>query len=108
MKYELKRVEPLRAANIGALLYGLIMTVFSLIFIPFVLLAGLFAPSREPGAPEPFFWVLMLCFYPLLGVVMGWISGILTSATYNLIIRWTGGLLLELDGSMPTSGSGTA
>ena len=74
MKLELKRVDPLRAANIGALVYGLLMGAFALIFFPFFLLLGILAPSDGPGATGPFFAIFMLVFYPVMGVVMGWIS----------------------------------
>ena len=36
MKLELRRVAPLRAANIGAMVYGLLMCAFALIFAPFI------------------------------------------------------------------------
>ena len=100
-----KRVDPLRAANIGALVYRLLMSAFALLFSPFFLLAGIFAPSG--GYAGPLFAVGMLVFYPIMGVVMGWISGLLTSAIYNFIIRWSGGLLLEFD-SVPTDSSSGA
>ena len=103
MRHELKRVEPLRAANIGALVYGLLTGVFALLFLPFVLLAAIFAPSEGPGGVAPFLVVFMVFLYPLMGVVMGWISGFLTSVIYNLIIRWSGGLLLDFDSVSPGS-----
>jgi hypothetical protein len=99
MKYELKRVAPLRAANIGALVYGILMTVFAVVFSPFVLLASLLAPADRTPMAAPAVAALILVAYPLLGLVMGWISGLLSSAIYNVIIRLTGGLLLELDGA---------
>ena len=101
MKLELKRVDPLRAANIGALVYGLLMGAFALIFFPFFLLLGILAPSDGPGATGPFFAIFMLVFYPVMGVVMGWISGFLTSVIYNFVIRWSGGLLLEFESVSP-------
>ena len=95
MTHELKRVEPLRAANIGALVYGLLMAIFALIFLPIFVLAMLFAPSEGPGTATPLFMVVVFACYPILGAVMGWISGLLSAAIYNIVIRWSGGLLLE-------------
>ena len=106
MKHELRRVDPLRTANIGALVYGLMLAVFALFFSPFFLMAGLFMPSEGP-AGGTFFLGFMLLLYPFFGAVMGWISGLLTSVIYNVIVRWTGGLLLEFDGSAPTPASGS-
>jgi hypothetical protein len=97
MKYQLKRIEPLRAANIGAIVYGLFMGIFSILLLPFVLLGGLFANSAGPGNIAPVLaFGLMLFLYPIFGVVFGWISGFLMSAIYNVVVRWTGGLLLEM------------
>ena len=87
----------MRAANVGALVYGLVLGAFALIALPFVLLAAIFAPSGEFGVGEVGFAVILILVYPVMGLVMGWISGLLTSAIYNFIVRWTGGLLLEFD-----------
>jgi hypothetical protein len=45
MKQELKRIDPLRAANVSALVYGLLTGVFALIFAPIFVVAMLFAPE---------------------------------------------------------------
>jgi hypothetical protein len=94
MRLELKRVEPMRAANIGALVYGIVMAVFALVFLPFLLLGFALAPSGgNPGlATLP---LIMLFMYPLMGLVMGWLSGLCTSWAYNVVIRFTGGLLVD-------------
>jgi hypothetical protein len=97
MKHELRRVHPLRAANVGALVYGLVMGAFALIALPFFLLAAILAPSGEFGVGGLGFAAILVLVYPVMGLVMGWISGLLTSAIYNFIVRWTGGLLLEFD-----------
>ena len=103
MKQELKRIEPLRAANIGALVYGLLTAVFALIFSPLFLLASVLAPSEGVGSAGMILPAVVLVLYPVMGLVMGWVSGLLTAAIYNLVIRWTGGLLFEFDGAAPAS-----
>jgi len=97
MKHELRRVDPLRAANVGAVVYGVVMGVFALVALPFFLLAATLAPSGEFGAGGAGLAVLLVLVYPVIGLVMGWMSGLLTSVVYNFIIRWTGGLLFEFD-----------
>ena len=97
MKHELRKVHPLRAANVGALVYGLVMGACALIALPFILLAAIVAPAGEFGAGGVGFAVFFVLVYPVMGLVMGWISGLVTAAVYNLIVRWTGGLLLEFD-----------
>ncbi len=104
MRQELKRIEPLRAANIGALVYGLLGIIFMIIFSPFFLLAGFLGAAQGQGMAGPFFIMLMLVVYPIMGFVFGWISGLLTAAIYNFIVTWTGGLLVEF--AEPTVGPG--
>jgi len=101
MKLELKRIEPLRAANITALVQGLLMCVFALLFFPFFILMAIFMPEGEGGVFGIAFGLVMLIVYPVMGVVMGWITGLLGSAIYNLIIRLSGGLLLHFDDVAP-------
>ena len=103
MKHELRRIDPLRAANVAALVYGLIMGAFALIALPFFLVAAFVGEFGAAGL-SVFFVVL----YPVMGLVMGWISGLLASAIYNFIVRWTGGLLLEFDGGTASPGGGAA
>ena len=108
MTHELKRVDPMRAANVGALLYGLMMAAFSLIVVPFLMLLAMFTPADEPGAIGFLFPLMFLFLYPVMGLVMGWISGLLASAIYNFIIRWTGGLLFEFEGTAAKPSDGAA
>jgi hypothetical protein len=97
MKMELKRIEPLRAANIAALVQGLLMCVFALLFFPFFLLMAIFMPEGEGGVFGIVFGFVMLIVYPIMGVILGWITGLVGSAIYNFIIRLSGGLLLHFD-----------
>jgi len=108
MKRELRRIDPLRAANISALVSGLMAAAFAVIFLPFVLFAAILAPPDEFGLAGPFFFGFMLIFYPIMGVVMGWIGGLLGAAIYNLVVRWCGGLLLEFADVPPAASPGTA
>jgi hypothetical protein len=108
MKRELRRIDPLRAANISALVYGLMMTAFAVLFLPFVLFAAILAPAGEFGLAGPVFFGFMLMIYPIIGFVMGWIGGLLGAAIYNLVVRWCGGLLLEFADAPPAASPGTA
>jgi len=92
MNWELKRVEPLRAANVGALVYCVMTTVFAVLFAPIVLLLSIFGPDQNIA------WgLMMLILYPVIGLIMGWISGLVTAAAYNVVIRLTGGLQLTME-----------
>jgi len=92
--YELRRVEPLRAANIAGVVYAILTAAIAIVALPFFLVATALLPSGDAGAPGVFAFFLLL--YPVLGAVMGWLSGLLTSAIYNVVVRWTGGLQFEL------------
>jgi hypothetical protein len=108
MRLELRRVDPMRAANIGAMVYGLLLSAFALIAAPFFLLVGALAPSGGAGPQPAVFAAVLLVMYPIMGVVMGWLSGLLTSAIYNFVIRWSGGLLLEVDSVAGSTAGGLA
>ena len=97
MNYQLKRVEPMRAANVGALVYGMLLACFALIMFPFVMMLSVVAPTQADG-PSRMLFGLILLVYPIMGLVLGWISGFLTSVIYNFVVRWTGGILFEMDG----------
>jgi hypothetical protein len=111
MRYEMKRVEPLRAANLAALVYGIVTAAFAVIFFPFVMLFALLAPSGDGNRAAAFLVPFMLILYPILGVVLGWISGLISSVVYNFVVRFAGGLLVELTerpaspGAMATGGT---
>ncbi|MGE5175908.1 MAG: hypothetical protein ACM3JJ_05970 [Hyphomicrobiales bacterium] len=97
MKLELKRIAPLRAANVAALVYGLLTCVFAILFAPFFLLMGLVSQNHGGAAFGPLFALGMMVLYPIIGVVVGWLTGLFGAWFYNLVIRISGGLLFDLD-----------
>lgn len=107
MKYELKRLEPLRLANVVAIIYGALTFAFSLLFSPIFLLIAVFSPANEFGIAGPLFAILLILVYPIMAIIIGWISGLLSGVVYNLAVRLTGGLLLEFD-SLGTGSEGSA
>lgn len=95
MKYEMRRVDPLRAANLGGVVYGIVMAIFALLFLPFMLLFAVIGHLSEGAGPA--LWMpLLLVIYPIIGAIMGWVSGLITAAIYNLAVGWIGGLRVEL------------
>jgi ABC-type dipeptide/oligopeptide/nickel transport system permease subunit len=46
-------------------------------------------------------FVVMVVVYPFFGAAMGWVMGALGSFTYNLVVRMTGGMVLQLDSRDP-------
>lgn len=92
MNTELRKIDALRAANVLALVYGIMMAVFAILIFPFVMLASLFSRSAGLGAGFAGAFVIL---YPILGLVMGWLTGLLGAAIYNLVAGWTGGMRVE-------------
>ena len=92
--YELRRIEPLRAANVAGVVYAILTGAIVAIALPFYLVLAILVPSDGMAAPVAF--GLLLLLYPILGAVMGWLSGLLTAAIYNVVVRWTGGLEFDL------------
>lgn len=101
MKLEIK---PVRTANVLAVVYGFLMGIFVLITIPFFIIGIVARKSQFPGEPMPpvFAFGCMLLLYPFFGLVFGWIGGAVLASVYNLVVRWTGGLLLELHDNAST------
>ncbi|MEM7357137.1 MAG: hypothetical protein AAF657_40355 [Acidobacteriota bacterium] len=93
MKFELKAVSALRAAKVSALVYGLIFTVIAVIAFPIWLSETIFA---RQGSRSLLRAVVLVLAYPVVGLVVGWISGLVSAACYNFAAHWSGGLLLEL------------
>jgi len=95
---ELKRIYPLRAANIAGLATFLVYGAICALALPFiVVLFVVGAATEEPGVLGALFLIPMLLVYPIIGGVFGWLFGGLYALIYNLVVRWTGGLLLEFE-----------
>ena len=98
MQLELRRITPLRAANIVALLYALSMLIMAIPMFIF------FSLAPEPSSADPqqqqlslsfFRWLLLA--YPIFGLIFGWFTGLIGSWLYNLIAARLGGFQLEYD-----------
>jgi hypothetical protein len=88
--YELKSVGILRCAVVFAVLAAIGGFVEGL----FVAAAATMAPAGGSGYPEimkPFLGVGSLIFFPIIGIIAGFIEGVIAAFLYNLVARWTGG-----------------
>lgn len=73
---------------------GVLYLLFGLIFIPFFLLMGAFAPTDEAGFP---FGTMFAVVLPVLYGIFGVIGGAIGAALYNLVAGWVGGIEVELE-----------
>lgn len=94
-KRTLKRVAPLSAGKVLALLYG----AMGLIFIPFFLIMSALT-SQLPTAQRGIFAAMgvgFALFLPVLYAVIGFIGGVLSAAIYNLAAKFVGGIEVEVE-----------
>ena len=90
---EIVRIDPLRAANVIALVYGAIMLAFSLFAVPWLLLMPIETGSGDPVNRGPLLAFAVL--YPIFGLLIGWLTGLLSASCYNLIARRIGGIRVQ-------------
>jgi hypothetical protein len=97
MKKLLKRIGPLKTGIVLGLLYALI----GLLLVPFFMIGGAAASAaaRETGADFPmgFLFGVGALFLPIMYGVIGFVTGVISAAIYNLVAKWTGGLELTLE-----------
>lgn len=92
MKQQVARFPPHQNAKVVAVM----MAVTSLIFVvPIFLLASMFGAGQS-GMP-----IWMIIIFPLIYLVMGYISVVIGCAIYNVVVPFTGGLEYESAGSNP-------
>ncbi|XHR28171.1 MAG: hypothetical protein ACFUZC_19865 [Chthoniobacteraceae bacterium] len=91
MKKRLARISPLQLGIVLAVLYGLLSLI---VFVPMGLLfAGRHTMGSVSSAPTAFpFSGLFLLGMPVLYAIMGFISGVIGAAVYNLVAKFTGGI----------------
>jgi len=92
MKFELRRIDPVRAANIAALIYALFLVGLSAIVIPCI-----FAYARSQGIELESLRISLVGImgWVILGPAIGWFFGFFGCVAYNLVSGWTGGLSVE-------------
>lgn len=90
MKIEIKRLAPHQNAKVFAVLMALSSLV---LFVPIFILLAL-VPATEGEARPPMFMFLL---FPLLYLVMGYITVAIGCALYNFVYKYTGGIEYEAD-----------
>ena len=91
MKKRLKRISIIQFGLVLGVTYALL----GLLFVPFFLIAGMFAPTGA-GAPALFMGVGALIFTILYGIA-GLVFGMIGAVFYNLAAKWTGGIEVTVD-----------
>jgi hypothetical protein len=94
-KRKIKRIAPLQAGKILAILYG----IMGLIFAPFFLIMSAVS-AHLPAQQRVGMMALGAGFavaMPVMYAVMGFVGGILGAAIYNLVAKWVGGIEVEVE-----------
>jgi len=98
----IRRVGVLSLGKVLGVLYAGIGLILGLIFSLLSVLGAAFgAALNDAGGPEAMFGALFgigaIILLPILYGVLGFLSGLLTAALYNLTARLVGGLELDVD-----------
>ncbi len=88
MKIRIKKIAPLQAGKMLAAIYAL----FSIIFVPFLLIAALVSPKGSGGLS-----MVIVLVIPVVYIVMGFIGGVIGAFIYNLVAGWMGGMEIEYE-----------
>jgi len=91
MTQQIRRIDPVSAAKVCAVLYGLM----GLIFIPFVLVIRSFTPADQVASGFGFGLGFAIAM-PIVYAIIGFIFTLISAAVYNLIAGWVGGIEIEL------------
>ena len=87
MPQQIRRFGVGQTAKVVAVLYALM----GLVFVPFILLVGMFSP-KETGVGMG-----LAIAMPILYGVCGFIFTAIGCALYNLVAGWVGGVEVELE-----------
>jgi hypothetical protein len=100
----IRRFDVIRAANVAALLYAVIVAVVSLLFIvPFALIAGVAGSQVDGGAGLGIFGAGLAggVIFMLVGIVLygilGWITTAIMVALYNFVAGRIGGIQADVE-----------
>ena len=93
----IKRIDPLSVAKVGGALYVLLGIVIGAILS---LIASIGFAGTNAGDPQRFplfFGVAAILWAPLFYGAIGFIGGLITSAAYNVLARFIGGVSVEIE-----------
>ena len=95
---------------IGGLIVGLFWAAFSSIIFAFTeTYSGVYEGSTLEGELGWIGWLfggIAIVTMPILYGVIGFVSGIIGAALYNLFAKWVGGIKVELQQETAAEGSG--
>jgi hypothetical protein len=108
MKWEIRRIEPIRAANIAAVIYFILFAVVAAPMFYF----GASAPQQnldpaQQASAKRFIQIFTIA-YPFLGAIFGWVMTAFGAVIYNALTPRLGGLLIYVGESSPQASNTVA
>jgi len=89
-----RRVSVISVANV----YGLVMVCIGLIIgLVYAFLGCAIGAAADMGGVGFGFGLIGIIILPILYGIMGWVSGAIGAALYNLVAGWIGGVQIELE-----------
>jgi len=88
-----RRVGVISVANV----YGLVMVCIGLILGLIYAFMGCAMTATDMGGLGFGFGLIGIIILPILYGIMGWVSGAIGAAIYNLVAGWIGGIQIELE-----------
>lgn len=89
--HRIRRIAPLQAAKIAAVLYA----VIGLIFFPFFLLISRLSPTG--AAPWAGMGLGLAIVLPLLYAAFGFVGTLIAASIYNFVAGMVGGIEVEVE-----------
>jgi hypothetical protein len=106
MQTTIRRFGPLSVGKIMGATYAALGLIFGAVFSLFAILgatAGMMSQHQGGGGEEAVFGLIFgvgaIIFLPLFYGFMGFLSGLIGAAIYNLMAGWVGGIEVELEGA---------
>lgn len=93
----LRRIDPMSLAKVQAVVYGILLFALAVPSACFGAMVGSLGSEYGGDAFGAGFGLALIIVYPILGVIFGFIGGLLTAWIYNLVADRIGGVQLEFD-----------
>ena len=100
----LSYIAPVRAGLVLAIMYAFFGVIAGLMFVPFIIFgAVLDKTGNAPPVPAAVIGLFAAIFVPIMYAIIGFVSGLIAAAIYNLVAKWTGGLEFEVRDVAPAA-----
>jgi hypothetical protein len=100
MSQQLRSVDAVSCAKVMGVLYAIFGLVMGIVFFLLFTVVGIFGSSSEFATHAgPLGFVLgagSIVFFPICYGILGAIAGLIGSALYNVVAKYTGGIEIEL------------